>query len=75
MAGVEDSCEANSGLEGTNHDSVHFVVDDVASGAEVDWVDDFVVAIVFIAIKILGLSTVPWKVLTKIIRDFKALLT
>jgi hypothetical protein len=37
---------------------VHFVVDDVACGAEVDGIDDFVVAIVFVSIEVFGLAAV-----------------
>jgi hypothetical protein len=39
---------------------VHFVVDDVAGGAEVDGVDDFVVAVVFVAVEVGGLASVAW---------------
>jgi hypothetical protein len=40
---------------------VHFVVDDVAGGAEVDGVDYFVVAVVFVAVEVLGLAAVAWE--------------
>ena len=39
---------------------MHFVIDDVAGYSEVDGVDDFVIAIVFVAIKIRRLSTVTY---------------
>lgn len=39
---------------------MHFVVDDVAGGAEVDGVDDFVVAVVFVAVEVGGLASVAW---------------
>jgi hypothetical protein len=42
---------------------VHFVVDDVAGGAEVDRVDYFVVAVVFVAVEIFGLAAVAWGIL------------
>lgn len=41
---------------------MHFVVDDVAGGAEVDGVDDLIVAIVFVAIEIGRLAAVTCKV-------------
>lgn len=50
MARVEDGGEADAGGEGTDHDAVHFVVGNVAYLAEVDWINDFVVAIVFVAV-------------------------
>jgi len=37
---------------------VHFVVDNVTGGAEVDRVDDLVVAVVFVAVEVLGLAAV-----------------
>lgn len=39
---------------------MHFVVDDVAGGPEVDGVDYFIVAVVFVAVKIFGLAAVAW---------------
>jgi hypothetical protein len=39
---------------------VHFIVDDVAGGAEVDGVDYFVVTVVFVAINVFGLTAVTW---------------
>lgn len=57
MARVKDGGEANAGGEGADHDAVHFVVCNVAYLAEIDGVDYFVVAIVFIAVEVFGLST------------------
>jgi hypothetical protein len=57
VAGVEDRSESDPWLERGYHDSVHFIVDNMACGAEVDGVDDFVVAVVFIAIQIFRLSS------------------
>jgi hypothetical protein len=37
---------------------VHFVVDDVADLAEVDGVDDLVVAVGFVAVEVFGLASV-----------------
>jgi hypothetical protein len=39
---------------------VHFVIDNVAGGAEVDGVNYFVVAVVFIAVEVFGLAAVAW---------------
>jgi hypothetical protein len=48
---------------------VHFVVDNVTGGAEVDRVDDFVVAVVFVAVEIGGLASVAWVGLVSCILD------
>lgn len=37
---------------------MHFVVDDVADLAEVDGVDDLVVAVGFVAVEVFGLASV-----------------
>ena len=58
VAGVEDCGQADAGGEGHDEDAVHFVVDDVAGLAEVDGVDDFVVAVIFVAVEIFGLAAV-----------------
>jgi hypothetical protein len=57
VARVEDGCQADTGLKGTNHDAVHLVVGNVARLSEIDRVNDFIVTIVFVAVKILCLST------------------
>ena len=58
MAGVENCGQADTGLEGLHEDTVHVVVDDVTGDSEVDGVDDFVVAVVFVAVEIGRLSSV-----------------
>lgn len=58
VARVEDGREAHAGLQRRHHDAVHLVVDNVSSLAKVDGVNDFVVAVLFVAVQILGLSTV-----------------
>lgn len=50
VAGVEDGGQTDTGSEGLDHDAVHFVVDDVAGVSKVDWVDHFVVAVVFVPV-------------------------
>lgn len=50
MARVEDGGETDTGLEGLDDVVVDFVVDDVAVGLVVEGVDDFVVAIFFVAV-------------------------
>ena len=63
MAGIEDGGEPHTGLEGLHEDAVHFVINDVAGSAEVDGVDHFIVAVVFVAVEVLGLTAVtcaPW---------------
>jgi hypothetical protein len=39
---------------------VHFIVDNVASGSEINWVDYLVIAVVFVAVEIFGLAAVSW---------------
>ena len=58
VAGVEDGGQAHTWLEGLYHDAVHLIVNDVACYSEVDGVDDFVVAVVFVAVKIRCLPAV-----------------
>ena len=58
MAGVEDRGQAHTGGEGHDEDAVHFVIDDVAGLAKVDWVDDLVVAVIFVAVEVFGLAAV-----------------
>lgn len=60
MAGVEDGSQADAGLQRGNHDAVHFIVDNVAGGTEVNGVDYFVIAVIFVAIEIFGLASVSW---------------
>ena len=50
MAGVEDGGQAHAGLEGLHQDAVHFVVDNMTNLAEIDGIDDFVIAVIFIAV-------------------------
>ncbi len=57
MARIEDGGKANAPLQGTHHDPVHFVVRDVADMAEIDRINDFVVAVVFVSVEIFGLTT------------------
>lgn len=58
MAGVEDGGQADTRLERPDEDAVHLVVDNVAGHAEIDGVDDLVIAIFFIAVEIFGLTAV-----------------
>lgn len=58
VAGVEDGGEAHTWHKRLHHDAVHFVIDDVFGLFEVDRVDYFVVAVVFIAVFIKRLATV-----------------
>jgi hypothetical protein len=57
VARVEDGSEAHACLEGPDHDSVHFVVCDMAVLAEIDRIDDFVVAVGLVAVEILCLPS------------------
>jgi hypothetical protein len=55
MARVEDGCKPYSARERPYHDAVHFVVCNVSDLAEIDWVDNLIEAVFFVAVEILGL--------------------
>lgn len=40
---------------------MHFIVHDVTGGPEVHWIDDFIVAILFITIKIFRLTSMAYR--------------
>jgi hypothetical protein len=58
MAGIEDSGQSNTGLQWLDHDSVHLVIDNMSNLAEINWVDDLVITVLFISIEILSLTAV-----------------
>lgn len=58
MTAVKDTCQPNTGLQRHNTGGMDQVVDDVARLLEIDRVDDFVVAVAFVAIEVLGLAAV-----------------
>lgn len=58
VAGVEDGSEAHTWLQWLNHDTVHLVVYDVTCLAEINGVDHLIVAVLFVAVQIFGLSSV-----------------
>lgn len=65
MAGVEDGGQTDARDEGLDHDTVHLVVYDVAGRSKVYGIDDFIVAVFFIPIKIRSLTTVAYVVSNK----------
>ena len=58
MARVEDGGQAHAGLEGLYDVVVDLVVDDVTGGLVVDGVDYLVIAVVFVAGCVFGLTAV-----------------
>lgn len=58
VAGIENGGQSDSGLERRNHDTVHLVINNVASSAEVHWVNYFIVAVVLVTVKVLCLTAV-----------------
>lgn len=58
MARVEDGRQTDTLLERLDHVVVNLIVNDVAVVLKVDRVDNFVVAIVFVAVLVFGLSAV-----------------
>lgn len=61
MAGVEDCGQSYTGLQWLDHDSVHLVIDNMSDLAEINWVDDLVISVFFISIKILSLTAVTYE--------------
>lgn len=60
MTGVKDGRKPNAGLKGSDDAMMYFVVDNVASFAKIDRVDDLIVAVVFVTVEILRLASVAW---------------
>lgn len=60
VARVEDGGEAHTGLQGPHHDAVHLVIGDVARLAEVDGVDDLVVAVFLVAVEVFCLPAMAY---------------
>ena len=58
VAAVEDGGQAHARLQRGYHDAVHFIVDNVAGRSEVDRIDYFIIAIVFVTIKVFRLTAV-----------------
>ena len=52
MAGIKDSGQAHAGLKALHHDPVHFVIHDVADHTKVDGINDFIIAVFFVTVKI-----------------------
>lgn len=57
---VEDAGETNARAEWSDADRVNLVVDDVAALLEVDGINHFVIAIIFVAVEVFGLPTVTY---------------
>jgi hypothetical protein len=55
---VENGSQTTTGRERADHDLVHLVVDNVTGLLKVDRVDNLVVAVVLIAVQVLGLTAV-----------------
>lgn len=62
VAGVEDGRETNTGQQGLHNVEVDLVVDNVAVLLMIDRVDDFVVAVILVAIEIFRLTSVTCRV-------------
>jgi hypothetical protein len=60
VAGVEYGRESYTSRQGRNHDSVHLVVRDVPILPKIHGVDDLVVTIRLVSVKVFCLSTVTW---------------
>ena len=58
---VEDSGQTHTGNEILDHDEVHLIINNVACLAEVDRVDDLVIAVFLVTVDIFCLTTVTWK--------------
>lgn len=58
MTRIEDGGQPYACLQGGDHDAVHLVICDVPMLSEINWVNDFVISIRLIAVKVLCLPTV-----------------
>lgn len=58
VARVKNSCQAHTWLQGFDHASVNFVINNMSHLLVINRVNDLVKAIVFVAVEILGLTTV-----------------
>lgn len=63
MTRIKDSCQTNTGLQRSHASEVDFVIHNMSSSLVIDRVDDLVVAIVFVTVQILGLTTVTYLLL------------
>ena len=58
MARVEDSGQTHTRNEILDHDEVHLIVDNVTCLAEIDRVDDLVIAVFLVTVEVFCLTTV-----------------
>jgi predicted ABC-type transport system involved in lysophospholipase L1 biosynthesis ATPase subunit len=56
LLGWQESMMVNAGLEGGHHNTVHFVVNNLADLAEVNRVDDRIVAVGFVIVEAIDLA-------------------
>ena len=66
MARVEDGRQAHARLKRLDNQVVEVVIDDVALALVVDRVDDLVVAVVLVAVQVLGLTAVAWEIICQL---------
>jgi len=66
MARIEDGRQPHTRLQWLNHNSVHLVVDNVADLSKINRVDDFIIPVLFIAIKIFCLTSVACVLLGRV---------
>lgn len=60
MARVKDGRQSHARAQRTDQDPMHLVVDNVAGPLEIDRVNHFIVAIVFVSVQVFGLSTMAY---------------
>ncbi len=60
MARIEDCGQPHARLQGLNHDSVHFIIDNMSDLSKIDWIDNLVVSIFFVSIEILSLASMTF---------------
>jgi hypothetical protein len=58
VTGIKDGGQANTSLEGLDTHGVNVVVYDVAILCVVDRIDDFIIAVILIAVQVFGLASV-----------------
>jgi hypothetical protein len=58
VARVKDGCQAHTGRERLDNNPVNLVVNDVAILLVIDWVDNLIIAVLFVTVEVFRLASV-----------------
>ena len=72
MTAIEDSSQSTTRRQRTDHNPMHFIVDDHAILLKVDRIDSLIISIFFIAIEVLGLPAMTAKVEEQVVIGLSA---